>query len=196
MARIHEIPYEKLNKLKIAVNEACINAMDHGNDYDPAKNVVITFEYTDESLSVSVTDSGSGDVSPNFDEPDLDEQFELFKTMEQVYHSGVVADSLGDYQLIQSIYYYRPTIIPSDDRYTIHYSPNQSAEYVRKISDQNRIYYDGMRIESIIYDKYSQFAIGGLILHRLISFLNVIYLEGSVSNISIIPIIYSNSVFK
>ena len=83
MARIHEVPYEKLNKLKIAVNEACINAMDHGNDYDPTKNVEITFEYNDESLSVSVTDSGSGNVSPNFDEPDLDEQFELFKTMEQ-----------------------------------------------------------------------------------------------------------------
>ena len=83
MARIHQVPYEKLNKLKIAVNEACINAMDHGNDYDPTKNVEITFEYTDESLSVSVKDSGSGNVSPNFDKPDLDEQFELFKTMEQ-----------------------------------------------------------------------------------------------------------------
>ena len=38
MARIHQVPYEKLNKLKIAVNEACSNAMDHGNDYDPTSN--------------------------------------------------------------------------------------------------------------------------------------------------------------
>lgn len=74
---------------------------------------------------------------------------ELFKTKERVYHSGVVTDSLGDYQLIQSIYYYHPTIIPSDDRYTIHFSPNPSGEYVRKISDQNRIYYEFVATDGI-----------------------------------------------
>ena len=34
-----------------------------------------------------------------------------------------------------------------------------------------------MRIKSVTYDKYASFAVGGFILHRLISFIDVIYLE-------------------
>ena len=41
----------------------------------------------------------------------------------------------------------------------------------------NRIIYDKIRIKSAIFDKYSKFAISGLILHRLISFIDIIYLE-------------------
>ena len=41
----------------------------------------------------------------------------------------------------------------------------------------NRIKFDKMRIKSVNYDKYAKFAVGGLILHRLISFVDVIYLE-------------------
>ena len=48
-------------------------------------------------------------------------------------------------------------------------------------STENRIYYDTMRIESVTYDKYAQFAIGGLILHRIISLIDVVYLERKVS---------------
>lgn len=41
----------------------------------------------------------------------------------------------------------------------------------------NRIKFDKMRINSSIYRKYAKFAVGGLVLHRLISFFDVIYLE-------------------
>ena len=41
----------------------------------------------------------------------------------------------------------------------------------------NRIKYNEMRIKSVSYDKYARFAVAGLILHRLISFIDVIYLE-------------------
>ena len=41
----------------------------------------------------------------------------------------------------------------------------------------NRIKFDEMRIKSVTYDKYARFAIAGLILHRLVSFVDVIYLE-------------------
>ena len=41
----------------------------------------------------------------------------------------------------------------------------------------NRIKFDKMRINSGIYRKYAKFAVGGLVLHRLISFFDVIYLE-------------------
>ena len=73
----------------------------------------------------------------------------LFKSEDQIYRSGVVADSLGDYQLIQSIYYYRPNTKAGDDRYTIHFSPDPAGEYVRKISDQNRIYYEFVATDGV-----------------------------------------------
>ena len=44
-------------------------------------------------------------------------------------------------------------------------------------NSQNRILFDNMRIQSVIYEKYAKFAIGGLVLHRLISLIDVIYLE-------------------
>tara|TARA_Y100000758_G_scaffold299154_1_gene261370 strand:+ start:491 stop:1099 length:609 start_codon:yes stop_codon:yes gene_type:complete len=44
-------------------------------------------------------------------------------------------------------------------------------------SPENRIHFDKMRIQSVIYGKYASFAIGGLVLHRLISLIDVIFLE-------------------
>jgi len=41
----------------------------------------------------------------------------------------------------------------------------------------NRIKFDKMRINSGNYRKYTKFAVGGLVLHRLISLFDVIYLE-------------------
>ena len=51
----------------------------------------------------------------------------------------------------------------------------------------NRIKYDEMRIKSVTYDKYARFAIGGLILHRLVSFIDVIYLERTSLGVNIEP---------
>ena len=59
---------------------------------------------------------------------------------------------------------------------------------------QNRIQYDGMRIESVTYGKYAQFAVGGLILHRLVSLIDVIYLERKFADVSIVPNINTESV--
>ena len=54
-------------------------------------------------------------------------------------------------------------------------------------TSMNRIKFDNMRINSAISDKYAKFSVGGLILHRIISFFNVIYLERINSRISIEP---------
>ena len=51
----------------------------------------------------------------------------------------------------------------------------------------NRIKYDEMRIKSVTYDKYARFAVGGLILHRLVSFIDVIYLERTNLQVNIEP---------
>ena len=51
----------------------------------------------------------------------------------------------------------------------------------------NRIKFDNMRIKSVTLDKYAKFSVGGLILHRMVSFFDVIYLERINSRISIEP---------
>ena len=51
----------------------------------------------------------------------------------------------------------------------------------------NRIQYDEMRIKSVTYNKYARFAVGGLILHRLVSFIDVIYLERTNLQVNIEP---------
>ena len=54
----------------------------------------------------------------------------------------------------------------------------------------NRIKFDKMRIKSVRLDKYAKFSVGGLILHRMVSFFDVIYLERINSRISIEPQLY------
>jgi hypothetical protein len=51
----------------------------------------------------------------------------------------------------------------------------------------NRFKYDEMRIKSVTYDKYERFAVGSLILHRLVSFIDVIYLERTNLQVNIEP---------
>ena len=60
-------------------------------------------------------------------------------------------------------------------------------------TNHNRIRFDNMRIQSVIYNKYVSFAIGGLVLHRLISLIDVIYLESRFPKISVTPEISTNT---
>ena len=58
---------------------------------------------------------------------------------------------------------------------------------------KNRIHFDKLRIQSVAYEKYAHFAIGGLILHRLISLIDVIYLERQYPNLSLTPQLSTNA---
>ena len=51
----------------------------------------------------------------------------------------------------------------------------------------NRIKYDSMRIKSVTLDKYAKFSVGALILHRMVSFVEIIYLERKKIRLSINP---------
>jgi hypothetical protein len=54
-------------------------------------------------------------------------------------------------------------------------------------NSENRIKFDEMRIKSASFNKYAKFSVGGLILHRLVSFFDVIFLELTNFNISFEP---------
>lgn len=59
-ARIVGFLPERVEDLKTAVSEACLNAMEHGNLNRPDRRVLISMNYSDHIFSVSVMDQGEG----------------------------------------------------------------------------------------------------------------------------------------
>jgi len=47
-------------KITMAVREAAVNAVLHGNDYDPAKLITASFENNGKSLIFTIADQGKG----------------------------------------------------------------------------------------------------------------------------------------
>jgi anti-sigma regulatory factor (Ser/Thr protein kinase) len=66
------LPDRTMERLKTAVAEATMNAMEHGNRYREEAPVLIEVSATDAELSVKITDEGTG--PPTFDPqtPDLE----------------------------------------------------------------------------------------------------------------------------
>lgn len=55
---------DRIEGLKTAVAEACINAVQHGNKGRPDARVVVTMSFRDDVLHVSVLDEGDGFKQP------------------------------------------------------------------------------------------------------------------------------------
>ncbi|HXY48126.1 MAG TPA: ATP-binding protein [Terriglobales bacterium] len=51
---------EEVMKIAMAVREAAVNAVLHGNAYDPAKKVTVDFERTARELVITIRDQGKG----------------------------------------------------------------------------------------------------------------------------------------
>jgi len=60
LARIGGFPDARIEDLKSAVAEACINAMQHGNQWRLEARVVIYMNLSHDRVFISVTDQGSG----------------------------------------------------------------------------------------------------------------------------------------
>ncbi len=60
LARLLGFSEERIEDLKTAVAEACINAIEHGNKLDGSLNVGVILSTGPGSLEVKVTDSGEG----------------------------------------------------------------------------------------------------------------------------------------
>ena len=63
--------------IKIALEEALVNAIKHGNQMDPDKRVFVSFQVTPERFEVRITDEGEG-FNPG-DVPDPTEDWNLEK---------------------------------------------------------------------------------------------------------------------
>ena len=51
---------EDVMKIAMAVREAAVNAVLHGNKYDPAKKVRLAFEHGNKDLVITISDEGTG----------------------------------------------------------------------------------------------------------------------------------------
>lgn len=56
------LPLEKIEDLKTAISEACINAIEHGNKMQVDKKVTVLFGISESKLTVDVLDEGEGSV--------------------------------------------------------------------------------------------------------------------------------------
>jgi anti-sigma regulatory factor (Ser/Thr protein kinase) len=63
---------ENLERLKTAVAEATMNAMEHGNHYRAEVPVLIEVSASDTQLSIKITDEGSGPPAFHAETPDLE----------------------------------------------------------------------------------------------------------------------------
>jgi anti-sigma regulatory factor (Ser/Thr protein kinase) len=63
---------ERMEKLKTAVAEATMNAMEHGNKYRAEIPVQIQVMTVDGALAVRITDRGGGQPIPEAEQPDLE----------------------------------------------------------------------------------------------------------------------------
>ncbi len=78
MAALMGFTPDRIEDLKTAVAEACINAIEHGNQGDDSLSVEVVLSTSDDELVVEVIDSGSGvaeaPASPNMDRKMLGEE--------------------------------------------------------------------------------------------------------------------------
>jgi serine/threonine-protein kinase RsbW len=65
------LPEETVFDMKLAVQEAVANAIEHGNDCDPDKTVRVECEVTDDALVVRVRDEGPGFDPASVPDPTL-----------------------------------------------------------------------------------------------------------------------------
>lgn len=60
---------DEVFRVSMAVREASVNAVLHGNEYDPAKEVVATFENTGNDFIFKICDQGKGLDPDNLPDP-------------------------------------------------------------------------------------------------------------------------------
>jgi serine/threonine-protein kinase RsbW len=65
---------DRVEDLKTAIAEACINAMEHGNKLDESLNIGVILSMDADSLEVKVLDTGVGPPQGHASAPDIDKK--------------------------------------------------------------------------------------------------------------------------
>lgn len=78
VAKMMGFPEERIEDLKTAVAEACLNAIEHGNKLDASMKVGISLTIEESKLQVAVQDQGEG--IGEIDTPKIEDKIEGKKT--------------------------------------------------------------------------------------------------------------------
>lgn len=78
-AKIVGLGRERIDDLKTAVAEACLNAMEHGNKGRADARVIVTMNFDNCTFSITVMDEGEGAVELP-EEPDIVKKVEQLQT--------------------------------------------------------------------------------------------------------------------
>lgn len=79
LAKIAGLGKDRIEDLKTAVSEACLNAIEHGNKGRTNARVIVTMDFKDDTFSVSVMDEGKG-IPEMPESPDIDKKIEELET--------------------------------------------------------------------------------------------------------------------
>jgi serine/threonine-protein kinase RsbW len=71
LAKLRGFPDDRIEDLKTAVSEACINAIEHGNRLNEKLSVGVVLRAEPDSIEVKVIDDGSG-IKKQPSKPDID----------------------------------------------------------------------------------------------------------------------------
>src|SRR5438067_4768322 len=66
------------HKITMSVREAAVNAVLHGNAYDPGKKITVAYETTPDTLAITISDEGKGLDATTIPDPLAEEN--LLKT--------------------------------------------------------------------------------------------------------------------
>jgi serine/threonine-protein kinase RsbW len=69
---------DDLHKITMSVREAAVNAVLHGNAYDPSKKIMVAYESSPNTLAITITDEGKGLSEEDVPDPLAEEN--LLKT--------------------------------------------------------------------------------------------------------------------
>jgi serine/threonine-protein kinase RsbW len=73
LAKLRGVPEDRIEDLKTAVAEACINAIEHGNRMNEKLSIGVVISADDEELEVKVIDDGKG-MNKQQAKPDIDKK--------------------------------------------------------------------------------------------------------------------------
>ena len=99
---------DRINDLKTAVAEACINAMEHGNELDEKTCIGVTLSPGPSTLEISVSDEGKGaqDVSAASSvpapAPSIDEKIEGIDPSKRGWGLFLIKSLMDDVQFLSN----------------------------------------------------------------------------------------------
>lgn len=79
LARVHGFGEDDINKITIAVDEACTNIIKHGYDYSPDKSIDVDIIRKGNDFEIVISDKGKQFDPGSIQSPDMKDYFEHYR---------------------------------------------------------------------------------------------------------------------